>query len=183
MFVPRTGMCGWLHFNNINFINTSNLRLRMANFFPPYRCDKYIATQDKIMAQGKLTHLLKMYQPAHMKTMFLVSLNAMAGWVGQVVKLRTRTHTHPISVKQNNGIQVSSHVWSIELSWAVSHVKVEHISSDLKMLQTQFLMVEKVKVSKTTMHFSQQRWLPKKSTLHLRNMKGFVILVIHGAIK
>jgi hypothetical protein len=45
----------------------------------------------------------------------------------------------------------------MELSWAVSHVKVEHISSDLKMLQTQFVIVEKVKVSKTTMHFSQQR--------------------------
>jgi hypothetical protein len=129
----------------------------MANFFPPYRCGKYIATQDEIMAQGKLTHLLKMYQSAHMKTTFLISFNAMAGWVGQVVKLRIGTHTHPISVKQNNGIQVSSHVRSMELSWAVSHVKVEHISSDLKMLQTQFVMVEKVKVSKSTLHFSQQR--------------------------
>jgi len=39
------------------------------------------------MAQEKLIHLLKMYQPAHMNIMFLVSLNAMAGWVGQVVKL------------------------------------------------------------------------------------------------
>lgn len=109
------------------------------------------------MAQGELIHLLKMYQPTHMKTMFLVSLNAMAGWVGQVVKLRIRKHTHPISVKQNNGIQVNSHARSMELSWAVSHVKVEHISSDLKMLQTQFVMVWKVTVSKTTMHISQHR--------------------------
>lgn len=116
----------------------------MANFFPNYRCDKYIATQDKIMAQGKRIHLLKMYQPAHMKTMFLVSLNAMTEWVGQVVKLWIRTHTHPISVKQNKSIQVSNHVRSMELSWAVSHVKVDHISSVLKMLQTQFEMVKKV---------------------------------------
>lgn len=61
MFAPRTGMCGWLHINNISFINTSNL-----SFCPTYRYDKYIATQDKIMAQGKLIHPLKMYQPAHM---------------------------------------------------------------------------------------------------------------------
>jgi hypothetical protein len=32
----------------------------------------------------------------------------------------------------------------MELSWAVSHVKVDHISSVLKMLQTQFEMVKKV---------------------------------------
>ena len=54
----------------------------MANFFPTYRCDKYIATQDKIIAEGELIQLLKMYQPNHTKTMFLVSLNAMVGWVG-----------------------------------------------------------------------------------------------------
>jgi hypothetical protein len=36
----------------------------------------------------------------------------------------------------------------MELSWAVSHVKVEHISNVLEMLQTQFVTVEKVTVSK-----------------------------------
>jgi hypothetical protein len=66
----------------------------------------------------------------------------------------------------------------MELSWAVSHVKVEHISSDVKMLRPQFVMVWKVTASKTTMHFSQHRLLPKKLTLHLQNMKGFMILVM-----
>jgi len=34
------------------------------------------------------------------------------GWVGGTARkiMNQKTHTHPISVKQNNGIQVSSHV-------------------------------------------------------------------------
>lgn len=130
----------------------------MANFFPPYRCDKYTATQDKIMAQRKANTSFKNILTCPHED-HVPCKSQCYDWVGGTgcKIMNQNTHTHPISVKQNNGIQVISHVWSMELSWTASHVKVEHISSDLKMLQTEFVMVEKVKVSKTTMHFSQQR--------------------------